>query len=225
MVIIDLIRHRKGLGKLSRENSKLFYVAVGENIKKYRKIRNLSLQILAEKVGLTKKTIQRYENGEHRIDMDRLNEIASALDVDIVALLDGTDSFLGTNITDLKLAVLPIVKEFKQNNNSIEFKTIEGYESAPAEWNVTDNFYVRSSDNSMIDSRIGEGDLLLIDPKGAENGDIAVIQCNGKLLIRKMFINGNQFLLQPANSSYDPIFCERGDAFVIGKVKKCIINF
>lgn len=38
-----------------------FYRQVGQNIKKYRLIKNYSLQVLAEKVGVTKKTMQRYE--------------------------------------------------------------------------------------------------------------------------------------------------------------------
>lgn len=58
-----------------------FYRQVGQNIKKYRLIKNYSLQVLAEKVGVTKKTMQRYETGDIRVDMNRLGEIAVALPV------------------------------------------------------------------------------------------------------------------------------------------------
>lgn len=46
-------------------DSKLFYLAVGNNIKKYRTIKNFSLQDLAERIGLTKKnysTLRKWRN-------------------------------------------------------------------------------------------------------------------------------------------------------------------
>jgi len=83
-------------GKLNmteNDSKKKFYEATGQNIKKYRDIRNYSLQTLAEKVGLTKKTISRYENGEIKINMDRLRDIAKALNVEVVQLTEGTGVF------------------------------------------------------------------------------------------------------------------------------------
>lgn len=78
---------------LSNETKK-FYETTGKNIKKYRDLRNYSLQVLAEKVGLTKKTIQRYENGEIKINMDRLRDLADALDVKVINLTEGTNAFV-----------------------------------------------------------------------------------------------------------------------------------
>ncbi len=75
------------------DDSKNFYLTTGKNIKKYRDLRNYSLQVLAEKVGVTKKTIQRYENGDIRIDMERLKEVANALDVPVKKLTEGTGVF------------------------------------------------------------------------------------------------------------------------------------
>lgn len=79
----------------SINDSKLFYIATGKNIKKYRDLRNYSLQALADKVGLTKKTIQRYENGDIKINMNRLKDLAIALDVSVNKLTEGTNAFFG----------------------------------------------------------------------------------------------------------------------------------
>jgi repressor LexA len=70
-----------------------FYEIVGNNIKKYRKTQNDSLQSLAEKLGVTKKTIHRYENSIIKIDVERLVQIASALDITVEKLTDGILSF------------------------------------------------------------------------------------------------------------------------------------
>ena len=45
-----------------KENIIGYYSVVGENIKKYRSLRNLSLQMLAEMVGVTKKDDPKLRN-------------------------------------------------------------------------------------------------------------------------------------------------------------------
>ncbi len=67
------------------------YKIIGKNIEKYRKSLNLSAEELANRVGLTKKTIRRYETGEIKILSDRLVDIANALYVDPKALYEGTE--------------------------------------------------------------------------------------------------------------------------------------
>lgn len=58
----------------------MFYKTVGQNIRKYRNMKGYSLQLLAEKIDKTKKTVQRYETGEIRIDMELLGDITRSLD-------------------------------------------------------------------------------------------------------------------------------------------------
>lgn len=55
---------------------------VARNIKKYRKEQNITLKELAEKVGITEGTMQKYEAGNIKsITVDMLHKIADALDV------------------------------------------------------------------------------------------------------------------------------------------------
>lgn len=68
-----------------------FYKKIGQNIEKYRKMKGLSAEELGNRVGLTKKTIRRYETGEIRIINDRVLAIADALDIDPADLYEGTD--------------------------------------------------------------------------------------------------------------------------------------
>lgn len=144
-------------------DSKLFYLAVGKNIKKYREIKNYSLQIIAEKVGLTKKTIQRYENGEIKIDMNRLSDIADALNVEISTLLDGTQDFLGIGIDDLKTIRLPVYGKISCGTGYVICEQPVAFEVTPKEWvSGGDYFYLRAKGDSMIGARINDGDLLLI---------------------------------------------------------------
>ncbi len=61
--------------------------SVGENIKKIRLARGLSLEYVASKIYKSKSTISKYEKGSIAIDIATLEEIAMALDVHPAQLL------------------------------------------------------------------------------------------------------------------------------------------
>lgn len=60
---------------------------IGKNIKYYRLLRNMSLQDLADQVGLNKMTISHYENEKREIKFDVCQKIAAALDISIAMLV------------------------------------------------------------------------------------------------------------------------------------------
>jgi len=209
-------------------DSKLFYLAVGKNIKKYRDVRNYSLQVLAEKVGLTKKTIQRYENGEIKIDMNRLADIAAALEVDISRLLDGAEKFLGIEMEQLDgLTYLPVVGRISCGNGSFAFEDIEGYEPTPKEWIAGgEYFYLRAKGDSMINARIYDGDLLLIRKQPeVENGEIAAVLIGDEAVLKRVYRNGDTLVLQSENPKYAPIFASPAEVKIIGKLKMNVIKY
>ncbi len=70
---------------------KSFYMIVGESIEKERKRQKLSAEELGDRIGVKKKTIRRYETGEIRINMERLESIALALGISISSLVCNHD--------------------------------------------------------------------------------------------------------------------------------------
>ena len=54
---------------------------LGQNIKKYREIKNLSQEFLAEKVDLSREYICNIENGKKYVSLRKLFLIADTLDV------------------------------------------------------------------------------------------------------------------------------------------------
>ncbi|MGM0882566.1 MAG: LexA family protein [Bacillota bacterium] len=210
--------------------TKKFYAATGANIKKYRDLRNYSLQVLAEKVGLTKKTIQRYENGEHKIDRDRLKALAEALDVSVLQLTEGAYEKLGLEVDDTDNVTLPIVGKISCGNGQLAYEYIEGYESTPRSWiNGGEYFYLRAKGDSMTGARIHDGDLLLIrKQEEVEDGEIAAVLIGEEAVLKKVYKQGSTLVLQSTNPNYPPIICGDGiesNIRVIGKLKKIVINF
>lgn len=213
----------------NKPDSRLFYLAVGNNIKKYRSIRNFSLQDLAERVGLTKKTIQRYENGEIKIDMDRLTDVAAALEVDIAQLVAGAESFLGVDVEDLDSVKVPVIGRVSCGNGVMAIEEIEGYEDTPRAWvKGGEHFYVRAEGDSMINARIHDGDLLLIrKQEEVEDGEIAAVLIDDKVFLKRVFKNDGGLSLYSDNPLYGPIYRTESNfetIRILGKLKKIVIN-
>lgn len=81
---------------------------VGENIKRYRKARGLSVVGLAGKVGMTEGAIRHYESGIRAPGDDRLKKIAEALDMSEKMLEDHKIA----SSKDLVGALLQLEEEF-----------------------------------------------------------------------------------------------------------------
>ncbi|BCG60580.1 LexA family protein [Paenibacillus sp. URB8-2] len=209
-----------------------FYEIVGGNIRNYRNIGQLSLQALGDALGLTKKTVQRYETGEIKVDMDRLAEIASALSVELAALLEGTESMLGAEPRAAELVRLPVAGKVSFNNGDLQYREIKGYEATPKAWvNEGEHFYLQAKDDCMAAAGIIQGDLLLIQRQDKiADGEIAVVLVNGEPALRRVYCQGDHFILLSDNVKLSPIIREAGASYgtdirIVGKVLKSIATY
>lgn len=65
-----------------------FAIRIGNNIKKYRKEKGLTLKELADRIGLTEATVQKYEAGNiQTLDIVKMKNFADALDVKLEQLV------------------------------------------------------------------------------------------------------------------------------------------
>jgi repressor LexA len=203
-----------------------FYKIIGKNIEKYRKLKGISAEELGNRVGLTKKTIRRYETGEIRIINDRVLAIADALDVDPSDLYEGTDVIETTD----NVEKLPIVGGVSCGNGVIAYEEIEGYEEVPSSWiRGGKYFFLRAKGDSMINAHITDGALLLIRRQDdVENGEIAAVLIDDEAVLKRVYKNNGTIILQSENPKYQPIIITEGDMKnirIIGKLKKVVLNF
>lgn len=77
------------------------YCAIGQKIRKYRKARNLSQEILAEKVGISTTHLSHIETGNTKLSLPVLVQIAIALDVHTDDLLFDQPSNRNVAMDDL----------------------------------------------------------------------------------------------------------------------------
>ena len=96
---------------------------IGKYIAKKRKEGKITQKEFAEKLGVTDKTVSRWENGHYMPDITFLQDIATILDVTISELLNGQDG-KKDNVDD---SITKIVEVSKQNINIIKRNlTIKG---------------------------------------------------------------------------------------------------
>ena len=72
-------------------------MSVGENIRRYRKLRGMTQAQLAEAVGLTEGAVRHYESGIRAVKPELLESIAAALGVSVNALKDYGVETAGTS--------------------------------------------------------------------------------------------------------------------------------
>jgi len=88
---------------------------VAQNIKKYRKIRGFSQEVLAEKAGTSTTHIGMVETGKKFPSVRMLEKIAQALDVDTPALFaTGTFVFLPMHSKSIERLYHDIMNDFQQ---------------------------------------------------------------------------------------------------------------
>ena len=63
-------------------------ISIGEKIKTYRKLKNMTQEDLSKESDLYVSTIKKYETGERKPKPDQLQKIADALGVSVTVFLD-----------------------------------------------------------------------------------------------------------------------------------------
>lgn len=84
-------------------------IKIGRFIKELRKEQNLTQEELAEKFGVARRTVSRWETGSNMPDLDILVEMADFYDVDLREILDGERKSEKMN-EELKETVLKVAE-------------------------------------------------------------------------------------------------------------------
>lgn len=73
--------------------------------------------------------------------------------------------------------------------------------------NPAATFFVRVSGSSMKDAGIFDGDILIVDRSlRPANRKIVIAILNGELLVKRLCIRDEQYILMPENKNYSPIY-------------------
>ncbi|EEB35711.1 repressor LexA [Anaerococcus hydrogenalis DSM 7454] len=190
---------------------------LADRIKYKRNQLGKTLEEVGQKVGVTKATIQRYENGNiQNIPSDKIELLAAALNTTPAYLMGWEDdkdkekdkidlSNIPGVIPVKKIIKIPILGHIQCGKPVMSVENYEGYFTADPEM-INSDFCLYADGDSMIDAGIHEGDLVFFkQTPQVENGSIAAVFIDDTTTLKRFYKKENQIILQPENKSYSPI--------------------
>lgn len=200
-------------------------MSIGKNIKHYRLKKGYTLEELAKLVGTSKQTIQRYETGViSNIPSDKIEAIADALGTSPASIMGWEDKELDIfSIPGImpipKMKRVPRLGVIACGEPIMTEENFEGFDSAPDF--IDCDFSLTCKGDSMINARIYDGDLVFIklQPQ-VENGEIAAVMIDNEMTLKRVYLENNQLILQPENSTYRPLVYvneQINDVRILGK--------
>ena len=102
----------------------------------------------------------------------------------------------------------------------MNFNRVLGYRE-----NIHNVFIVRIIGNSMIEAKINNGDILLVDcSTQAVDNSVIVAEINNIICVKKIRFIKNQFVLMDCNKNYVPIPITKEDNFLVWGVVRTKLN-
>jgi hypothetical protein len=93
-------------------------------------------------------------------------------------------------------------------------------------WKGRKVFALRVRGSSMIDEGIRDGDYLIVEPcESADDGRTVVAEVNGQVTVKKVYREGTQVRLQPANPEMLPLRVDAEDVRIVGVVAGVLRKF
>lgn len=203
---------------------------IAKRLKSLRLERQLSLQDLADRTGLTKSTLQRYETGNiGNIPLSKIDILAKGLNVNPHTILgweEKTNPFLPdlSNISGI-LPVphgkrIPVVGTIACGTPILAAENIDGYVEVNADDKA--DFALICKGDSML-PRLMDRDVVLIHQQPTvENGETAAVLIGEEATLKRVYFHGeDQIVLSPENPAFPPIVLNKEEintAKILGKV-------
>lgn len=189
-------------------------------------------QDIADYLGVTRPAYTAYERGTRHPDYIMLQKIADYYDVTTDYLL-GRSEISKPASNRLKPVKdffrIPVLGHIAAGEPILAAEHIQDFVDipSPGDYDPDELFMLKVKGDSMIGSRIYDGDTVLvkIQPE-VENGEIAVVNVNGdEATLKKVKkLDNGQTLLIASNDKYDPILVNHEGARIIGKVIQVIFE-
>ena len=196
-----------------------------DKIRFYRKLRGISQEALADKLGYKSfTTIQKWEDGTSSPPIGTVKKVADILGVTIEELTSDDNHSVDpdlTGITNISFPAsrpIPILGDICAGEGTWCEDNFEGHFFIDS--SVKADFCVRVRGDSMIDAGIFNGDLAFIKKTyDYTNGKIYAVRINSdcEAVLKKVFWQEDTIILNPCNADYEPIVTDAEGMTVIGE--------
>lgn len=195
-----------------------------DKIRYYRKLRGISQEVLADKLGYKSfTTIQKWEDGTSSPPIGTVKKVADILGVTIEELTSdedhSTDPTEGiTNLIYPASRPIPILGDICAGEGTWCEENFEGHFFIDS--SVKADFCVRVRGDSMVEAGIQDGDLAFIKRTyDYKDGNIYAVRINSdcEAVLKKVFWQDDTIVLNPCNAEYKPIVTDSEGVSVVGE--------
>lgn len=204
-------------------------MGLSEILKTRRKELGLTLLEIANKIGVTEATVQRWESGEIKtLRHGRIVKLAEILDVSPAQLMGWDDLAWKDyshikNITSLpKMKKIPLIGTIACGIPIFAEENVEGYVPTPE--TIHADFCLRCNGDSMVNARILDGDVVLIRKQpDVDDGQIAAVLIDDEATLKRVYHNKDGGVtLIAENSKYAPMTFTPADCVKIRILGKAV---
>lgn len=180
--------------------------ALSEVMKKRRKELGLTLAQIADAVGVTEATAQRWESGNIKsVRHEKITLLANTLKVSPADLM-GWDikSDYSKNLCPMpEMKKIPRVGRIACGDPITAEENIEDYDETPESWRA--DFSLLCVGDSMS-PKIENGDIVAIRcQQQVNNGEIAAVRIGDEATLKMVFVHEDYIELRPVNPAYPSI--------------------
>lgn len=184
---------------------------LADNLRALRKEKGMTLEELASRIGTSKQTIHRYENGViSNIPPEKIVAIAEALDTTPANLMGWSDSSFSVadafGAIPIGMKKLPILGAIACGEPIYADEEHESY--AAIDSSLDADFCLRAQGDSMIGARIFDGDIVFIRSQNSvDNGEVAAVIINDEATLKRVYYypEEEKLILSPENPRYAPL--------------------
>lgn len=197
-----------------------------EKIRKARREIDFSQSVLAKKINLSLRTLQRFEEGLTVPDVEELKKISTATNKPLAYFLEESPKFEIKNFSDAQMPVkrIPLISWVLANRFGEAADPLSPGEAD--EWLYTtakgSRMFALKVKSDCMEPEFREGDRIIVDPDGqAENGSYVIVRDNknNEATFKQLKKYGKKIVLHPLNPKYPDIELAQDKRYVIvGKV-------
>lgn len=185
------------------------------DIKKHRENIGMTMQELADVVGVSKSTISKWEKGSIKnMRRDKIEKLAIALKIKpsiIIGMENDTADPLDdltnkySNIKRIQMKKFPLFGEIACGEPIYADEDKESF--VMADMDIDADFCLTAKGDSMINARIYDGDIVFIKKMPiVDNGAIAAVIIDDEATLKRVYYypEKNKLVLQAENPKYEP---------------------
>lgn len=181
-------------------------------IRELRAKHNLTLEQVAQQVGVGRSTVRKWETGLiANMRRDKIEKLAKALHTTPGYLMgwdaeeDSSIPTLPPNIIPMpEMRKIPLIGAIACGAPILAEEHIEDYVDIPR--HVKADFALTCKGDSMINARIFDGDIVYIrQQEEVVNGEIAAALIDGEATLKRIRLFDDHISLEPENPQYRPI--------------------